>query len=54
MPRNIIFSPFAFDQLQNWIVTNPKIAKKIGELVDECTRTPFEGKGKPEGLKGNF
>ena len=37
-----------------WQETDKKIVKKINELVKECLRTPFEGKGKPEPLKGNL
>ncbi len=37
-----------------WQKTDKKIVKKINELVKECLRTPFEGKGKPEPLKGNL
>lgn len=28
--------------------------KRINELIKECIRTPFAGKGKPEPLKGNL
>lgn len=52
--RDISFSPDAFKEFQDWQRTNPKIAKKIFELAAECTRTPFEGTGKPEGLKHNL
>jgi toxin YoeB len=37
-----------------WQTTDVKIVKKINELIRECLRTPFEGKGKPEPLKGNL
>nr|WP_286198298.1 Txe/YoeB family addiction module toxin [Salinisphaera sp. G21_0] len=29
-------------------------ARKLRKLIKECMRTPFEGTGKPEPLKGNF
>jgi|GEM_PF-3200334 Txe/YoeB family toxin of Txe-Axe toxin-antitoxin module len=29
--RNILFVPKAFDEYQNWIQQDKKIAKKIGE-----------------------
>ena len=54
MPRSIDFSSQAFDELTDWIQTDVKTAKKITELLNECRRTPFEGKGKPEPLKGNL
>ena len=37
-----------------WQETDKKIVKKINELIKECLRTPFDGKGKPEPLKGNL
>lgn len=52
--RNTNFSPLALEELQEWIKTAPKLAGKITELLAECARTPFEGKGKPEPLKGDY
>jgi toxin YoeB len=37
-----------------WQETDRKVVKRINELIKECLRTPFEGKGKPEALKGNL
>ncbi|MFN8344399.1 MAG: Txe/YoeB family addiction module toxin [Spirosomataceae bacterium] len=37
-----------------WQETDRKIVKRINELIKECLRVPFEGKGKPEALKGNL
>lgn len=54
MPRSIDFSKEAFDELSDWMQSDRKLASKIMELLTECARTPFEGKGKPEGLKGNL
>lgn len=28
--------------------------RRINELIKECCRTPFNGRGKPEPLKGNL
>jgi toxin YoeB len=52
--RETIFSQSAFGELKDWIKTSPKVATKILELLEECGRTPFDGKGKPEPLKGNY
>lgn len=54
MPRSIEFSPEAFEEMSDWLKADVKLAKKMMELLAECARTPFEGKGKPEGLKGNL
>ena len=52
--RSINMRPEAWQDLRIWIQENPKVALRIHRLLDECCRTPFEGIGKPEPLKGNF
>jgi toxin YoeB len=42
------------DDLQHWIETDRKIALRLLDLMNECLRTPMEGKGKPEALKRNW
>lgn len=34
-----------------WREENPKLMKRIDELIDNCRDTPFSGIGKPEPLK---
>lgn len=34
--------------------TDKKIQNKIIKLIEDCLRNPFEGLGKPEGLKHNL
>lgn len=43
----------AFNQLGDWFVEDKKIALRILRTLRECQRTPYEGIGKPEPLKGN-
>ena len=50
--RNISFSPEAFEEYNNWAITDEKIFSKLRELIKEISRDPFKGKGKPEPLKG--
>ena len=50
----ICFEKNAFDEYQNWIQTDRKIALRIGEMVKDIPRDPFKGIGKPEPLKGDF
>jgi len=50
--REFTFTRKAFEQLSEWIQADKKLAKKITDLVEECSRTPFTGTGKPEPLKG--
>ena len=47
----IAFDPEAFQQFQDWASEDKKIFKKIGELIKDTSRTPYQGLGKPEGLK---
>lgn len=49
--RKLIYSIIAHEQLGEWVKQNPKVAIKIMELVQEISKTPFTGKGKPEPLK---
>lgn len=44
----------AWDDYLYWQRTDKNILKRINELIKECLRTPFEGKGKPESLKANL
>ena len=52
--RNIEFVPKAFKEYQDWIQTDRKIALRIGDLIKDILRNPFDGLGKPEPLKHQF
>lgn len=52
--RNIAFVPKAFKEYQEWIATDRKMALRIGDLIRDILRNPFEGLGKPEPLKHQF
>ncbi len=45
------FSPQAFEDLQYWVLTHPKLAKRLLRLIEETQRDPFGGTGKPEPLR---
>jgi toxin YoeB len=47
----ISFSKNAWEDYQYWQKIDKRILKKINFLIREIQRTPFEGTGKPEGLK---
>ena len=51
--RELIFRDQAIRDVNDWLGENPKLMRRIMRIVDECRRTPFEGLGKPEPLKGN-
>jgi len=47
----LIFSEHAWDDYQYWVETDRQIFKRINRLIQEITRAPFSGSGKPEPLK---
>ena len=47
----VSFTQKSLEEYQNWATEDRKIFKKIGELIKEICRTPFEGSGKPEPLR---
>lgn len=47
----LVFSEQAWEDYLHWQETDKKMLKRINALIKETTRTPFEGTGKPEGLK---
>ncbi|KAA9356889.1 MULTISPECIES: Txe/YoeB family addiction module toxin [Larkinella] len=52
--RSANFSPEALNQLAELSKVSPKLIAKLSELLNECLRSPFEGRGKPEPLKGDL
>ena len=50
----ISFSEAAWEEYLYWQIKNKKTLKKINELLKEIQRTPFTGKGEPEGLRGDL
>lgn len=54
MKRDVIFKGSSFTEFNELQVINPKICKKIADLIEEIRKNPFAGKGKPEPLKYNL
>jgi len=50
----LTWSAEAWEDYLYWQDTEKKTVKKINELIKDASRTPFEGKGKPEPLKHNL
>lgn len=48
------FKQRAFEDLQYWVATNARMAKKVMKLIEDTKRTPFGGIGKPEPLKNEL
>ena len=52
--RNVRFDPDAWAEFTDWPTRDSKTWKKIVSLIDEATRTPFTGRGKPEALRYTY
>ncbi|MDO5297440.1 MAG: Txe/YoeB family addiction module toxin [bacterium] len=51
---NITFSEQAFAEYVEWQNQDRKTLKRINALLKGIIRSPFDGIGKPEALKGNY
>ena len=52
--RSIEFLPAEFSEYQQWIELDRKVALRIGDLIRDILRNPFDGIGKPEALRYEF
>jgi toxin YoeB len=52
--RSVPFDPAAWEDFLLWLASDLKAARPITRLIAEIRRTPFEGIGKPEPLKGEL
>jgi toxin YoeB len=50
----IVFSDNAWADYQHWVANDHSTLKRLNELIEQCRRTPFNGTGKPEPLKGDL
>lgn len=50
----VIWSEESWADFEYWLDNNKKIPKRIRKLIKNTKRTPFEGIGKPEPLKGDL
>ncbi|MFT4096384.1 MAG: Txe/YoeB family addiction module toxin [Rhodoblastus sp.] len=48
----LVFSASAWDDYLHWQATDPKLLARLNRLIKECARTPFQGTGKPDPLRG--
>ncbi len=49
---NISFAKNAWEEYLYWQSHDKKALKKINSLLKDIQRTPFDGEGKPERLRG--
>ena len=50
----VVFAADAFAEYTSWLDGDRKTVKRINRLIESISRTPFEGIGKPEPLRGDF
>lgn len=48
----LIFHEQAWEDYLHWQDHDRKILDRVNVLIKECARTPLEGRGKPEPLRG--
>lgn len=48
------FTEHAWNDYLSWQETDPKKVEEINSLLEECSRNPFTGTGKPKPLKGDL
>ncbi|MFH1513214.1 MAG: Txe/YoeB family addiction module toxin [Bacillota bacterium] len=53
MPK-FTFTELAWEEYLSWQASDRSALKRLNALLKEVARTPFEGVGKPEPLRGNF
>ena len=49
-----VFTDEAWEDYLHWQRVDPKVLRKVNELLEEYRRDPFKGAGKPEPLVGNL
>ncbi len=50
----LIFWPTAWDDYLYWQAEDAKLLARLNTLLQECSRDPVRGIGKPEALGGNL
>jgi toxin YoeB len=50
--RACVIDPNCLEDLQWWVETDARVARKALDLMKYALRDPFDGPGKPEPLKG--
>ena len=52
--NNLVFTQSAWEDYVYWQTQDKKTLKRINTLIKSIMRTPFEGEGKPEALRGDL
>ena len=49
---DVLFTADAWNDYRHWITTDTAILARLNALIEDASRPPFTGLGKPEPLKG--
>lgn len=52
--RNIVFTGKAYEDFIDWSKENKILFQRLARLIEETSRNPFKGIGKPEPLKNEL
>lgn len=50
----VSFTPIGWEDYVHWQTADAKVLARVCALIEECCRSPFQGTGKPEPLKGDL
>ena len=50
----LVFADRAWEDYLHWQAADPNVLERFNALIRECSRTPFQGMGKPEPLRGDY
>lgn len=50
----LVFADTAWEDYLHWQATAPNVLQRVNDLIKECQRSPFNGTGKPEPLRGDL
>lgn len=51
---DLLFLPEGWEDYLYWQTQDKKTLRRINTLIKDIQRSPFDGLGKPEPLKGNY
>lgn len=52
--KRVVLEDLAQNHIQEHFILEPKLVKKIFDLISAIQKNPFEGIGKPEALKHDY
>ena len=52
--KKTTFDISVIEDLKEWVKNEPKLVRRVFELIEDIYKNPFEGLGKPEGLKHQY